>query len=648
MNLEKPVSRPLYAAAAVLCAGTVAVYLIALHLAGGSGLRFAWYAVAVFFCILPGRLLTQLLLPDMRGAARIPCAFLLGAAFLFVAYLTFGRIAPPVMAVPIALADAWLAVRMWRGRRAILPALRAVRLRRYHLLLVAAFAGGLLVYTFSGVLAFARASAVGNMEYHQDMMWSVGNAAAVQLGSPLPDIRNAGNLLRYHYLADALPGFAAMFSGVLPYEAVCFYTYPFILLCVVTGLYTAARRYGAHAPAAAALPFAVLFFNGWQSGNTLNLLRNMNGVATATAMTAALCTMIFPALGRVSRPSWRMLTAFSCGMLALLMSKNLYGILLCCALAATVVFGLLIQRRFYRGACALAALGLAIFGLCWQLVYRYAINNLVLTVWQSPGMLLRALFLGLPLGAVLWLIGAFDALRHLRTLPPARLVVNAAAVGGLLAYFIFHHYSASQEYFLLAAFLFCWFGALDALHLLCRFRLMQAAAALLAAAGLFCTLLVLLPVGRKGVQVALRSLGMRPQYEDTVQTVSAGDEAAALWLREHMRADEVFAVNRNAKDPAVGEGTWHYYTAMSGRQCYVESWRYSMDYGADYTKLRYQLEQVSDVIFAQADAAPAFEMAREAGIDYLLVSKRYKPDGFAGAHPAYENEAAAVYAVPAA
>ena len=113
-----------------------------------------------------------------------------------------------------------------------------------------------------------------------------------------------------------------------------------------------------------------------------------------------------------------------------------------------------------------------------------------------------------------------------------------------------------------------------------------------------------------------------------------------------MDPEEVFAVNRNAKDPTVGEGTWHYYTAVSGRQCYVESWRYSMDYGADYTRLRYQLEQVSDRIFAQTQAQDAFALARSEGIRYLLVSRPLKPEGFVGAQPIFENNAVLIYEVP--
>ncbi len=281
---------------------------------------------------------------------------------------------------------------------------------------------------------------------------------------------------------------------------------------------------------------------------------------------------------------------------------------------------------------------------------------MVLTIWQTPLHLMQVVLLSLPLGSILWLASIILSFLRRHRLPFSRLIVNASALGGLLAYFIFHHYSASQQYFLLSAFLFMWFCALDLLpylntstsniiHIAFFQRAGRWCIGVLACFSIVCTVLTLLPVGRKGVQVALRCAGLRPQYPYTVQTITPGDEQAALWLHTHMRSDEVFAVNRNAKDPSVGEGTWHYYTAVSGRQAYVESWRYSMDYGHDYNELRYQLEQVNDVLFAAPDAQTAFSIARSAGIRYLLVSKPLRPEPFSGATPIYENETAAIYEV---
>lgn len=646
MDLSKKCLHLMQWGTGIFCCISLFTYFLSLILAGGSIFRFLWFSLVFLFLLLPGLLFTELFLPTIQGGLKLPCTFLLGSALLLFSYLTFGRIEPLLMGLPLVPLAVWQLLRLFRQRNILKRHFRSLFSSSNILILVNIIAAGLFIYAFSGVLGFAHASAAGNMVYHQDMMWSVGNAAAVQLASPLRDIRTAGSFLYYHYLGDALMGFAAMFSHALPYEAVCFYGYPLVLFFLVIGVYAAARQYGASALTSAGLPFALLFLNGWRSENTLNLLRNMNGVATATALTAALLILIFEAQKSDFHLTFRFGTAFTCGMLALLMAKNLYGILLCCALGACVLFGLFFQRRFYRSYAVLTFLGFFSLTICWLGIYRHAINNLVFTLWQTPAQLLRTILVGLPLGVALWAWGAIDALCHFRKASPCRLLVNAAALGSLMAFFIFHHYSASQIYFLLAAFLFFWFGALDAVPLLARVRPCRWAASALMAVSLICTAFTLLPVGRTGIQIAMRCIGVRPEYAYTVETLTADDEAAALWLRDHLSTDDIFAVNRNSKNVTAGDGTWHYYTAVSGRQCFLESWRYSLDYGSDFHEVRYRLEEINDVLFAQTQASEAFAIAQEQKIRYLLVSKPLKPDGFSGARPVFENEYTAIYEVP--
>ena len=150
---------------------------------------------------------------------------------------------------------------------------------------------------------------------------------------------------------------------------------------------------------------------------------------------------------------------------------------------------------------------------------------------------------------------------------------------------------------------------------------------------------------RQGVQIALRCYGLRPQYEYTEQTVTADDEQAAIWLRDNMSTDEVFATNRNGKAVDAADGTWHYYTAVSGRQAFVEGWRYAMDYSVEYSLLRHNLEEVSDKIFSCETAHEAFKIAAENDIDYLLMWRTRRPEGYPDAEPVFENDSCIIYKV---
>lgn len=617
---------------AAALAASALIFAAAVQLGGFdvSGL-LKYLAAAVLVLMLPGYALAHALVPGLGRAAYAGLAYSLGTAFLFLNFAAAGLLGLPVgtMFVLPLCAAVWGAFQL-RGQLRL-------RLGTHHGFLLWVTAALLFLSIFTGVFPFAHATAAGNMQYHQDMLWSVGNAAAVQYGFPLVDIRCADGYLNYHYLSDALAGFLALASGTAPYDALCAYHYVLLLPLLVCAVYAAARMYGAKPMVAAALPAAVALLSGGDI--TLSLVRNLNGVAAASLVACSALCLVFRETLDV-----RGTAAFAGVMLTALLSKNLYGLLIVCALAASVVFAAVVQRRFLARAAVYAVCGGALFAVIWALLFSKAINNLVFEPWCAPWTLVQKLFTCAPLGTVLWIAAAAYDLMHVKTMTLSRMTVHAAAVGGLLAYSLFYHYSASHTYFFYAGVLLLWFAALDGAALVTR-RPLAAGCVILAAAGFVLGAPAVAGTARGGVQTALRCAHLRPEFPAASDTVTAGDEEAALWLRSHMKTDEVFAVNRNAKDMSVGEGTWHYYTAMSGRQAYVESWRYAMDYGYEYHELRRRLEQVSDVIFAQPDAAGAFALARENGIDWLLVSKAVRADGFSGAEPSFENSAVYIYKV---
>jgi len=155
--------------------------------------------------------------------------------------------------------------------------------------------------------------------------------------------------------------------------------------------------------------------------------------------------------------------------------------------------------------------------------------------------------------------------------------------------------------------------------------------------------LSLLGEARKGVQAGLRIMNLRlSDYDESY--VTADDYEAMLWLRENTRQDEIFATNRNNKYFQAGEGVFHYYTAISQRACFLESYRYCMDYSGMYHEVRRRLEQVSDQIFHVYDEATAFETARAEGIDYLVVFKPVNVPQWQ-TQPVFENSTVIIYEV---
>ena len=620
---------------ALCAAASLIVYIAAVALGGFWLPGAALYPLAaVLLIFLPGYALARRLVGEFSLTAAVSLSYCLGVAVLFLGFVLSGALGLPVWFVylpPLALAA--LAVWDLAHHRPRLPAEFSFAQQ----LLLLCGAAALVISVFVGVFPFAHALAAGNMQYHQDMLWSVGNAAAVQYGAPLADLRNVGGTLSYHYLSDATVGFLARFCGVSAYDAFCAYHYLILIPALVCSLYSAARMYGAAPLRALAVTVGALFFSG--PGCLLGYLRNLNGMAAA-ALTACTCLYL------LFRPGWNKgaLLAFGGVMLTALMSKNLYGLLIVCALGAALVYQLVFQRRLDRWGLAAGLLGLGLFAVLWVTIFSHAINNLLFQPWCSPAQLARQLLAAAPAGVLLWLIAAAAQLPRLTKVRRGFLIVAAAAIGGFLAYCLFHHYSSSHVYFFNAGLLFLWF-ALPELPALFTRRWAAALGCAVALAGFAYNAPTVAQPARLGVQVALRCAGLRPSYPVYADTVTPAEEEAILWLKQAMAPNEVFAVNRNAKDPVIGEGTWHYYTAMSERQAFCESWRYSMDYGYDYYQLRHNLEQVSDVLFAAPDAATAFAIARENGIQWLYVSRAIREEGFAGAEPVFENEAARIYRV---
>lgn len=155
--------------------------------------------------------------------------------------------------------------------------------------------------------------------------------------------------------------------------------------------------------------------------------------------------------------------------------------------------------------------------------------------------------------------------------------------------------------------------------------------------------LSLLDEARSGVQAGLRILNLRlSPYDESY--VTAEDYEAMVWLRENTTQDEIFATNRNNKLYQAGEGVFHYYTAISQRACFLESYRYCMDYSGMYHEVRRRLEQVSDQIFHVYDESTAFETAQAEGIDYLVVFTPVNTPEWQ-TEPVFRNDTVIIYKV---
>ncbi len=645
--------------AALVCfAGAVALYTAAIALARGSWLGLFLYALAfVLAVLLPGLCLCRWALPALRGAALLPVAAMCGAAVLMLLYMLFGLAGLPALSgvLPAAL-GLWWVIGSWRGARRLgrkAPSFRAALGRLWRAppalwLLLILFAGFVVMYAFTGVLDFAWPEANWHYVYAQDNLWSVGNAAAVQWGFPLRDIRFDGGVMHYHYFAEVNSGLLSLFSFQNAWDGLLYHCWPIWAGLLLAGCWALGRRLGGGPYVSLLLPLAMLFAS---SGNVIHVLRNPNMLAQSYV---ALLAAVLLALHLQSKPrpgKWQV-TLLPAGLLALAMvwTKSTLGALLVAALAAAWALGCALRRRADWLGFAPIALGLIIAVLLFAVLLGGGATNVQIYVSAEAFLktLNRFFLQDWPFG-IPYTLSAVYALVRINKLPVPCIALHAMVVGGLLCYSLLHHYGGSQDYFYQAALFLAPACLLEGIAALPRAASRKVAAAAMALCMLSCVIHssgTLVGWAKNGVGAAIRSLRMGNLIDYTNRTFSAEDQQAALWLKENMRLDEVFATNRYNRIEFGNDGIQHFYTAVSQRQCFMEGWQYALDYSVPYETYYHRRYEVVDVLFKLQTLAQAREMAARHGIDYLLVHKntRYGVP-FDGGEPVFENSDVWIYRV---
>ena len=283
------------------------------------------------------------------------------------------------------------------------------------------------------------------------------------------------------------------------------------------------------------------------------------------------------------------------------------------------------------------------FGIAYTFIFSNAVNNLVFDGWDKL-INIPATVKDIGIGFWIYIAALIFSIINFKKLSFVQLCANAMFVGGCVAYTVYYHYSASQVYFILIAIPMMWLANIDFLgkYIFNKKALAYLFMAVMLAAGLTNSM-NLLDEARSGVQAVLRVFDLR-MFDYDEAYITAEDYEAMVWLRENTDQDDIFATNRNNKYFTSGEGTFHYYTAVSQRACFLESYRYCMDYSGMYHEVVRRLEKVSDHIFHRAEEAEAFGMAVEEGIDYLVVFTPVSDPDWA-VSPVFENSTVKIYKV---
>lgn len=636
---QKPKLKPI---SLVLFGAVVALYFAAVALSGGRLFGALLYYIGfALLVVVPGLALCDLLLPALGAAARMVVGVSLGGGVLVLGFALFGSLGAPYLAAlaPLALCALWAVRRLKRGRQAKKTAPNDF----YGLLLLLAAALALCIVT--GVFRYAWPSAVGRMTYNQDALWGVGSAASAWYGFPIRDLRTAGGFFHYHYFSDALAGIVAAFTGQHTWDVNFFYLRIVWVALLLLGVWAASRELGAGGLLSLVPTAGVAFFMFRNFQAVSYVFVNQNNVNQSyvfvlAAVLALLCAQ------KNGFKDWRALSAVVLCCVVVVWSKGSVGVLLLLGMAAGFVVWMITHRRF--SAFLLAALALGALGTA--LLYLLLFSKANINIFFSPDAARASQFLvqflksNAPLLA-LYIICLLYYIRHFVSISFVELTLNAMVLGGIAANCLFDHYGGAVTYFYLMACFLMWLLIARVLPRLAKPLVGKIALGAVLAVALAGNIVTLAPLVSSGAQAAGARFGVAQAPITDTDPLSADDEAAALWLRENMDRDDVFATNLTERHPTSPDGVFHGYTALSGRQAFVEGWFYAMEYSMDYTELRHNLEQVNASIYEAETFEQAAAIAREHGITHILLHLPTRGAAFFDAAPAFKSPTVVIYIV---
>lgn len=99
------------------------------------------------------------------------------------------------------------------------------------------------------------------------------------------------------------------------------------------------------------------------------------------------------------------------------------------------------------------------------------------------------------------------------------------------------------------------------------------------------------------------------------------------WLSENAAPNDLFATNRIDAQPGTGEGVSCIYTALSGRQAYMEGYTYAVT-NMGVAEAAVAEKKAVNAAFFSANTSPSeiVRLARENGVRYLVVSLQFPGD----------------------
>lgn len=524
-----------------------------------------------------------------------------------------------------------------------------------------------LLAAFLCVLARTKPAAGAAVLPDHDFLWNMGNLNSFLQGFPPADLRFAGQTLTYHWLTELLgAGFCMAFPFLQAWDVLAM----FLPLAMTAGLLITlcelAHLWFDGSTKQTYVLFFLLFFCGeaalWKvfdGGRTLfwnmffrHMLTNINGVGTCTMFLAALTSgtallsrgekgigirifccvsFVLAALSKGPVAAVVLIALICAGVLRLVFDladrahpenrKNSLAALLTFAVMCGA-FLLIYLLLFSAGTGSSVHFSLhATLEKSWfgNILAALHIKSPLLWTVSAPLFWLLQTVLFAPAAAPIALCGLVRDACRLPRLSLAKLFAAACAVGGFLAFYLFDHESMSQIYFAFAGFFFlCLLAAeyLPALVRRVRTWKKPLRAAVLSGFVLFAAVGFASSVFQDLYFAGSALQNPSENGKDLPLTAAQAETADRLF---ELGDDTLFLTNRIHTGRHL-EGLSNVYTGLSGRQCYMESFKYAVsNMGVSQDEVHRRLDVLRAVFGAQT-AQQAYDALPE-GVNCIVYDR---------------------------
>ena len=664
----------------------IAVYLILIELSGGSMVTMAIFCAEIIVGILiPGVMITKLLKADkISSTATVPLSIFYGTGFFAASYCVFTRFGlQKHLDLFVVLVSLLYIILYGRKFERKIKETFAKKDRNYSLFML--FGISVMLFGFCISVKNANPIVVGEIIPNPDLLWNIGNANSFKIAFPPQDIRFSEVRLSYHYLTEMVAGALSIVSGISSYDIFAFYYGPVVLLGLISSLYFLGLSFYKQdenaVKKAASLPILFIMFNCaslisalykgygiFSNNNLVHLITNINSQATAIIFSSIFLIIFI----NISKKNFDMnivdLISILLSMVMLSFAKGPVAAIIACAFFGAMVFAFMRKPKYFKaGFCTVAVL--VTFGFIFFKVFAsgasasMSLGNKTLEasifnwplnrirevsdyLWYISLPIAAALnFFGtIPLQCYLWVRAGLRDIRNIKTLPLWKLLAHAAVIGGVIAYNIFWHPSNSQSYFLYIAIFFANIIAVDELFNQSK-KTQKTILIILASVGFATTIIMMINFVGSGTRQLLRNYDIIEKYPYST-VVTAGDAMATEWLGENMELDEKFATNRIHKADDSRDGISNIYTAISGRQAYMEGYTYAVtNMGVSAEIVDNRIQTNTKIFSSWASEDDVLEICKANNISYILYSSQFEGDveQLKGLKVAYQNKSAIIY-----